>query len=190
MSAKRPGRLPMSVNEPEACYQCHPKIFGLASLPSHHPIAEGKMVCSSCHDAHGQASGHLKEATVNEVCYECHADKEGPFAYEHAPVTENCAHCHEPHGTVANDLLRQPTTFLCLRCHSGHSTHGQSENCDRCHFAGGPPATDVGNGPLEPMISTTPAMRQALFTDCTQCHSQVHGSDLPNGTACMNRMFR
>jgi DmsE family decaheme c-type cytochrome len=186
---KRRGRLPMSVNEPEACYKCHPKIYGLTALPSHHPIAEGKMVCSDCHDGHGQASGHLKEATVNEVCYECHAEKEGPFAYEHAPVTENCDYCHEPHGTVTNNLLRQPTTFLCLRCHSGHSTHGQSEQCFRCHFVNGA-TTNVGGGPMDAMISTTPATRQALFTDCTQCHKQVHGSDLPSGFECFGMLQR
>ena len=186
---KRPRRLPMSVDEPEACYKCHPKIYGFSMLPSHHPIAEGKMVCSDCHDAHGQAQGNLKEATINEVCYECHAEKEGPFAYEHAPVTENCAICHEPHGTVANNLLRQPTTFLCMRCHSGHSTHGASENCFRCHFVGAD-ITNVAGGPMDAMAATTPMSREALFTDCTQCHSQVHGSDLPSGMACFDRKFR
>jgi hypothetical protein len=36
----------MSVNEPDVGYKCHPKIFGLNSMPSHHPIKDGKMVCS------------------------------------------------------------------------------------------------------------------------------------------------
>ena len=102
---KRPQRLAMSVQEPEACYKCHPKIVGLGDLPSHHPIKEGKMVCSDCHDPHGQALGDLKEETINLVCYKCHAEKQGPFAYEHPPVTENCTICHEPHGTVNDNLL-------------------------------------------------------------------------------------
>ena len=78
------------------------------------------MVCSDCHDAHGEAEKGLREPTVNLLCYRCHAEKQGPFAYEHPPVTEDCGICHEPHGTVTNNLLRQPATFLCLRCHSGH----------------------------------------------------------------------
>ncbi|MFV1966382.1 MAG: cytochrome c3 family protein [Pirellulaceae bacterium] len=188
-TVKRPKRLPMSVDEPDACYQCHPKIYGLAALPSHHAINEGKIVCSDCHDGHGQGHRNLKADSVNELCYQCHAEKEGPFAYEHPPVTENCDYCHEPHGTVANNLLRQPTTFLCLRCHSGHSTHDQSNQCSRCHFVNGE-ITVVGGGPRDPMVPTTPSMRRALFTDCTQCHAQVHGSDLPYGMACFNRMFR
>lgn len=160
---RRLKRLPMSVQEPETCYKCHPKIFGRGSLPSHHPIQEGKVVCSDCHDPHGQSQGNLRDVTVNLVCWRCHAETQGPFAYEHPPVTENCLICHEPHGTVQNNLLRQPTTFLCLRCHSGHRT--------------GPGFHDSG---LLPDIGTNPALQRAFFSDCTQCHSQIHGSDVPS----------
>jgi len=156
----RPKRLTMSVQEPEACYKCHPKIYGLNALPSHHPIKEGKMVCSDCHDAHGQETGNLKEATINLLCYKCHADKQGPFAFEHPPVRENCATCHEPHGTVANNLLRQPATFLCLRCHPGH-------------YGVHPP----GSGTAGLQINTDSTLHAPLYTDCTQCHPQVHGTD-------------
>ncbi len=164
-SVDRPKRLPMSVNEPQACYKCHPKILGLTGLPSHHPIKEGKVTCSDCHDAHGQAEGNLKEQTVNMVCYKCHADKQGPFVYEHAPVTEDCSICHEPHGTVANNLLRQPPAFLCLRCHTGHRVVPATGD----HF--GLPVADVDNNP---------ALRSSFYSDCTQCHDQIHGSDHPS----------
>jgi DmsE family decaheme c-type cytochrome len=158
-SVQRPRRRPMSVQEPEACYKCHPTMFALANLPSHHPVAEGKMRCSDCHEAHGQNDKGLREPTVNLLCYRCHAEKQGPFAYEHPPVTEDCGICHEPHGTVSDYLLRQPATFLCLRCHSGHrSDHRQLDDPDNA------------------------VMREALYADCTQCHSQVHGSDLINET--------
>jgi DmsE family decaheme c-type cytochrome len=162
----RPPRLPMQVNEPFTCYNCHQDIAAKASLPSHHPILEGKLVCSDCHDAHGQGQmeGNLREQTVNMVCYRCHAEKQGPFAYEHPPVTENCAICHEPHGTVANNLLHQPTTFLCLRCHTGHRTSPLGP--DHAGLLG-----DVG---------TSPSLQRAFYSDCTQCHSQIHGSDLPS----------
>ena len=80
------------------------------------------MVCSDCHDPHGQLEKNLKAETINQLCYKCHAEKTGPFAYPHPPVNENCAICHEPHGTVANNLLKQPPTFLCLRCHAGTAT--------------------------------------------------------------------
>jgi DmsE family decaheme c-type cytochrome len=161
----RKPRLPMAVDEPQACYKCHPEIYAKNAMPSHHPIKEGKMVCSDCHDAHGQTEDNLKEPTVNMVCYRCHAEKQGPFAYEHPPVTENCGICHDPHGAVTNNLLHQPTTFLCLRCHTGHRT--------------GPPPGGPNHDPLMHDVGTSPFLQAAFYTDCTQCHSQIHGSDVP-----------
>jgi DmsE family decaheme c-type cytochrome len=193
-SVQRPQRLPMSVEEPNVCYRCHEEIYGRVNMPSRHPILDGKMVCSRCHDSHGEYQDGLKADSVNELCYECHAEKEGPFVYEHPPVTEDCAICHEPHGTVASKLLRQPPVFLCLRCHSGHSAHDQFLNgqppggldCDECHAAHNangqalPPAAPPGTNTLGDMGVPNALNRRALFTDCTQCHTQVHGSDLPN----------
>lgn len=164
-NVSRPKRMPMAVEEPDTCYKCHPKVYAENALPSHHPIKEGKMVCSDCHDGHGQSEGNLREPTLNQVCYRCHADKQGPFAYEHPPVTQDCGICHSPHGTVTNNLLHQPTTFLCLRCHSGHRV-GPTSGAHS--FAGLP---DTGNNT---------EMQKAFFGDCSQCHSHVHGSDLPS----------
>jgi DmsE family decaheme c-type cytochrome len=158
---ERPKRQQMCVDEPRACYKCHQKIYGLNALPSHHPIKEGKMVCSDCHDPHGQETANLKEATVNLLCYKCHAEKQGPFAIEHAPVRENCDICHNPHGTVTNNLLKQPTTFLCLRCHAGH------------HARHGP-----GFAAMQGLrVDNDPTLRPQYYTNCTQCHTQTHGTD-------------
>jgi DmsE family decaheme c-type cytochrome len=162
-SLQRPKRLPMSVDEPQACYKCHPKIRGRTLMPSHHPIREGKVTCSDCHDPHGQSDRNLRDETVNLVCYKCHAEKQGPFVYEHPPVEQDCTICHDPHGTVAYNLLRQPPTFLCLRCHTGHRS---------------PPADHFGQGVAD--IDGNRDLRPALYTNCTQCHSQIHGSDLPS----------
>ncbi len=178
---RRPRRRAMSVQEPEACYKCHQNIFALTNLPSRHPIQEGKMVCSDCHDPHGQSEGGLKEDSINQVCWTCHAEFQGPFAYEHPPVTENCAYCHEPHGTVEKKLLRKPVTFLCLQCHSGHRGGGPT----------GPPhataqrfpdlAATGGAGSAVDLIGQQGKenLQAAFFQDCTLCHSQVHGSDVP-----------
>jgi DmsE family decaheme c-type cytochrome len=152
---RRPARMPMSVEDPFVCYQCHQKIAALFELPSHHPVREGKMFCADCHEPHGTYEKALKEPTVNLTCYRCHAEKSGPFVWEHPPVTENCDICHNPHGTVANNLLLQPPTFLCLRCHAGHRS-----------------------GRFVP-LDTDKSFRAPFYTNCMQCHSQVHGSDLP-----------
>jgi DmsE family decaheme c-type cytochrome len=159
----RPQRLSMAVNDPVVCYRCHADVFAKFSMPSHHPVKEGKMLCGDCHDGHGQREGNLRAETLNLLCWKCHADKEGPYAYEHPPVTENCGYCHAPHGTVQNNLLHQPTAFLCLRCHVGHrdGNHGG---------AAGPRIN----------IDTIPQLRRGFYSDCTSCHSQIHGSDLPS----------
>jgi DmsE family decaheme c-type cytochrome len=160
---RRPQRIPMAVNDPDTCYKCHPQIYAMTLMPSHHPIFEGKMVCSSCHDSHGQALKLLNEPQTNLVCYKCHSQYQGPFVYEHPPVTQDCSICHNPHGAVQNNLLHQPTTFLCLRCHSGHRN--------------GPPFHDAGQ---LPDIGKSQALQRSFYADCTQCHSQVHGSDVPS----------
>lgn len=186
---EQPKRLAMSVQEPEACYKCHQKIFAMNHLPSHHPIMEGKMVCSDCHDPHGQLEKNLKAETINQLCYKCHAEKQGPFAYPHPPVNENCCICHQPHGTVANNLLKQPPTFLCLRCHTGHRDldHGVptapaiGSNGTRLPTTSGPAApTFTNNGGYRVNVDLNPSTQAALYTDCTQCHSQIHGSDVPS----------
>ena len=52
---------------------------------SHMPIREGKITCSDCHNPHGSVTEKLiRQASVNEVCYTCHAEKRGPFLWEHA----------------------------------------------------------------------------------------------------------
>lgn len=139
--------------EPELCYDCHQQMKARVQFPSHHPIREGKMNCSECHSTHGAEANELTDITVNELCFSCHADKQGPFLYEHSPVEEGCTLCHDAHGTIANNLLKQSEPFLCLRCHRGHRGH-----------------KTPGSAPT----------LSAMLTSCTQCHAEIHGSDLPS----------
>ncbi|MHB9037627.1 MAG: DmsE family decaheme c-type cytochrome [Armatimonadota bacterium] len=139
------------VAEPYICYNCHKAQQIQMKMPSHHPVPENKMKCSDCHNPHGGPDGMLKAESVNETCFKCHAEKLGPFTFEHPPVTEDCATCHNPHGSVQNNLLVQSEPFLCLKCHVGpHSRSGT-----------------LGK----------PEAIPEYYTECTDCHSQVHGSD-------------
>lgn len=102
------------------CDSCHADVKAQFMLPNHHPLPEGQMTCLDCHDPHGTPNEKLlREATVKETCCNCHAEKEGPFAYEHGDVTEDCRNCHKPHGSVNGKLLNQRQPFLCLQCHKG-----------------------------------------------------------------------
>jgi len=64
---------------------------------SRHPIREGRMSCSSCHESHGAGNKPVKSTErVNDLCLSCHAKYQGPFVFEHSPVEESCLTCHDP----------------------------------------------------------------------------------------------
>lgn len=160
----------LSKSQPELCYDCHQRIKAKTFYPSHHPIKEGKMVCSDCHQAHGSFVKSLKtEERLNDLCLNCHASKQGPFIFEHEPVEESCTICHDAHGTVANNLLVQNEPFLCLQCHQFHFHPG------KCSEEG--TVVDAYGRSLD---SCREGMTMAYTTKCSQCHSAIHGSDLPS----------
>jgi DmsE family decaheme c-type cytochrome len=124
------------------------------------------MMCSDCHNPHGSVGPHLmKKATINEVCWTCHADKRGPFLFEHQPVTEDCTNCHNPHGSNIVPLLKSRPPFLCQECHDGpHNSQSMF----------GPNVAGANLGIANPNGS-------AAGMACLACHSQIHGSNNPAG---------
>jgi DmsE family decaheme c-type cytochrome len=144
-----------TVFEPDTCFQCHKDRRAQMFRSSHMPVREGKIVCTDCHNPHGSnTEALLKKDSINDTCYMCHAEKRGPFLFEHAPVRENCDNCHEPHGTVNEYSLKLSRPRLCFECHQ--FGHGQS--------AGTFAPTTMGR-------------------QCQNCHTQVHGSNSPAGGA-------
>ncbi len=165
------GYTPSKPDSPDLCYTCHSDVRAAAYMPSRHPVAEGKMDCKDCHNIHGGATMFVQDQSRTELCYSCHADKEGPWVYEHAPVQEDCMICHSPHGTVANNLLKQQEPALCLNCHSMHF-HATIEGADASII---PPADS------NLVVNSTPdGWKKGMLTKCTQCHTAVHGTDLPS----------
>lgn len=141
----------------DVCISCHQTVKMEFSQFSHHPVPEHKMACTDCHDPHNSAnSTNLKGIQVKTVCTRCHMEYQGPFVYEHADVTDDCTNCHSPHGSPNDNLLEVAQPFLCMQCHAGHhgarSTQGTLDNA---------------------------AMKQAFFSRCTDCHSSIHGTDVP-----------
>jgi hypothetical protein len=59
-----------------------------------------------------------------------------------------------PHGSTDHNLLKVREPFLCMQCHEGHRTSSA--------------------GSLE--------SKGAFYTRCTDCHSQIHGTDIPSAT--------
>ncbi|GAA5194908.1 DmsE family decaheme c-type cytochrome [Ferrimonas gelatinilytica] len=142
--------------EVETCTSCHTQQKMDMNKRSHHPMQWGEMTCSSCHNPHGTMSeADLTGFSINDTCYSCHAEKRGPYLWEHQPVTENCASCHNPHGSVNEGMLDRRAPQLCLECHQGH-------NADR-------DGTSIHTG----------------GQSCLNCHNQVHGSNHADGSKLM-----
>lgn len=159
------------ISEPDTCGQCHKNIKAQLLRPSHHPIREGKLKCTNCHNPHGTVADKLITANfVNEKCYECHAEKRGPFLWEHVPSIENCLTCHTPHGSSHEKLLVARRPFLCQTCHS-NSRH---------------PGTLYSLRPGQEGMSVYVVQNNRLFNRaCQNCHSQIHGSNHPSGKALL-----
>ncbi len=163
------------VTQPEVCFACHKTERAQTHRISHHPILEGKVACSDCHNPHGSTGPKLlAEDSVNETCYTCHAEKRGPFLWEHAPVTDDCTNCHAPHGSTNAPMLKVRPPWLCQQCHSGD--HGKNLYSG-ANLPGGNVTTINGQQGLA--NQSPPA--QLNGRACLNCHVLVHGSNHPAG---------
>jgi DmsE family decaheme c-type cytochrome len=162
------GKDYLKAQEPDLCFGCHRNIRAQFNKQSHHPINEAfvgrqALKCSSCHNAMGtfDIKTMIKADSVNELCYKCHAEKRGPFAFEHVPVPENCLTCHEVHGSNHSKLLTRRVPLLCQDCHNAEG-HPSQPYTNLHSFAG--PATSGKN--------------RFFGRSCLNCHGNIHGSSL------------
>jgi len=152
--------------QPEVCFNCHQMQRSETRKAFAHPILEGKMDCMGCHDMHGDnVATQLARLNVNDTCQQCHAEKRGPYLWEHAPVSEDCGLCHAPHGSSHPGMLTKRAPLLCQSCHS------QADHPSIPQDAGG--------------LATGTPSQFLLGQNCMNCHSQVHGSNHPSGSKLM-----
>ncbi len=154
-------------NQTDLCLSCHKEMRGDLHRLSRHPIEEGKVKCSDCHNAHGSTGEKMLVGnSVNETCYKCHAEKRGPFLWEHAPVAESCLNCHKPHGSTNEKLLTVRKPMLCQQCHS-QSQHPATLYAQR---------QDQVNFPVYNSLNN-----KFIGMSCNNCHVNTHGSNHPSG---------
>ncbi len=156
----------------DLCYSCHLEVKAQFSMPFRHRVDEGVMQCTDCHNPHGAFNPTWRMAGRprlvadsfgnDESCLKCHADKRGPFVYEHPPVrVEGCESCHSPHGSPNPRLLKRPAIFtMCLECHNGIPGFGKT-----------------GFGEPAPVTSFH-KLEQPQFQNCVTCHARIHGSNV------------
>jgi len=162
---KDPGgqMLLQKANGTELCVKCHVEKRGEIAHVAHMPLREGEMTCADCHNPHGSPGPHMiRGVSNNDLCESCHMDKRGPFLWEHPPVRENCVNCHQPHGSPNDRQLASRRPFLCQRCHI--ATRHPSTLYDR------------------PDLTGSTATR-LIDRACTNCHTQIHGSNHPSGAS-------
>jgi DmsE family decaheme c-type cytochrome len=152
-------------NAMEQCFSCHKNVRADLWKNSHHPIREGKISCADCHNPHGtQTARMVVGESVNELCYSCHAEKRGPFIWEHAPVRESCLNCHTPHGSNHIKLQKTSVPYICQQCHS-NTRH---------------PGTIYDNTKLPTPDNPSTASNRIFNRACLDCHAAIHGSNHPS----------
>jgi DmsE family decaheme c-type cytochrome len=131
-----------------SCKGCHADVQAQFQQPNHHPVPEGRMHCTSCHEVHSARPRIRNLALTQDACVKCHRAYRGPFVFAHqAGRQDGCIACHQPHGTSNRRLLQQ--------------TNSQ-QNCIACH----------GDFP-----SFHDQTQGSVFTNCLNCHTEVHGSN-------------
>jgi DmsE family decaheme c-type cytochrome len=182
------------------CLKCHSgaSVFTLHNWSvSTHAIND--VSCFDCHNVHMGPDLTVRRAEMENMCERCHQDVKAEFSMpSHHPVREKkifCTNCHEPHGSVNEKQLRKPTVKeVCTQCHGekeGPFLYEHAENtedCVSCHS----PHGSVNNNLLKIAVPflcmqchvTHPPLDNAskgtYFTRCTDCHTQIHGTDIPS----------
>ena len=140
------------------CGNCHADKKAQIARFSHMPVGDGKIECSSCHNPHGSPNEKmLLASSPNETCYSCHAEKRGPFLWDHLPVVESCSNCHDPHGSNKEKMLKVSRPRLCQQCHP----------------------TAHGGTTAKP--NDAASVRFVYNKACSNCHFNIHGSNHPAG---------
>ena len=150
---------PPARSEETLCYQCHADVRAQFQLPVHHPVPEGHMTCTDCHDPHKGSifrGGGTAELSENESCLRCHPAERGPYVFEHEATREGCTTCHNPHGSINAKLLKVRDANLCLRCHFQQMSGG------RIYIGGSDHTLRLGQG--------------TCWT--AGCHEGIHGSQV------------
>lgn len=150
---------------PTTCLQCHINARAEFSLQHTHPVLDGKIGCTACHNPH-EGEAHVVDGgartlapALSQSCAKCHPAQATQFTFEHEALREGCTTCHAPHGSPNDKMLKTRSTALCYQCHF------QSQN--------GAAATSIIHGGVDHAGNV---VRGTCWA--TGCHEAVHGSNV------------
>lgn len=132
----------------QVCISCHEDILAQFQLNERHRLQEGILGCTDCHDQHAPSARTRLGGFKHQACMKCHTDKGGPFLFEHG----------------ASRIEG------CTACHEVHGTPNRhmlthqstSDLCFSCHTS----------------AVSWHSRFDSTSTNCTVCHSTIHGSNL------------
>lgn len=179
----------------KACMACHSDTNARYFAGPH---GKADLDCTTCHVIHGpQTQPFLLKASSNENCLTCHGDVGARFQLnERHRLLEGvltCASCHNPHEPWSRERLGGFKDQACLKCHTAQGgpflhEHGASrvEGCTACHEVHGSPnrhlLTHQSIADLCFSCHAAAPAWHARFdsqtSNCTTCHSTIHGSNL------------
>lgn len=175
------------------------------TLPAHLPLSDGKMVCRTCHSAHGlpESRTTLEEIVFLRVdgpphtlCLDCHGELSTGVGAGMHPLTEMP-------GGVPGELLHLDypevrAQVTCLACHTGHGARyaqlleldpATNQLCLTCHAEMTPAlfseATRSRHGRLpalsQPQLEVAQAWETRVGPEgellCSTCHQSHHAQN-------------
>ena len=191
----------------KACLTCHTKTHPRFASSPHAKAGVACTSCHQIHQSGTTAVDLLKAGPTtaadpadklgpkSAVCANCHGDVFTQFKYnEHHRLREGileCTSCHNPHEPTTVGRLGGFKDETCLKCHADKGgpfiyEHGsvRVEGCTACHDPMGSPNRHLLKfqrvAELCYSCHTTPPSfhsRFTLETQCTECHSSIHGSN-------------
>ena len=188
----------------DSCLSCHADAH--PRFPNTRHAAAG-LSCTDCHTIHDQDPGRsllpkpqgvfaaIGGGSASAVCADCHGDVMARFQLNERHRLEegilDCSSCHDPHAPEARLQLGGFKQEQCVQCHTDKGGpfvfehHGQRvEGCVACHQP---------HGSVNRHMLTFQSVADLCYschavvpgfhtrfdntTQCTNCHSTIHGSN-------------
>jgi len=125
-------------NQAEICGACHQQIRAATFKPSHHPIIEGKIKCTDCHNPHGSVHLKLLNEEAPNLCQDCHDGSRHPGTIYGAAGGYLCAPgdtspaCAGKTGQFNSNVSTRLISRACVNCHN--AIHGSNAPGARGQF--------------------------------------------------------
>jgi DmsE family decaheme c-type cytochrome len=182
----------------EQCLSCHQKSHPQFLRSDH---AKAGLGCTDCHSVHAEREPETMvvaslRGRPSATCVECHSEVATQFSFTQGHRLEEgtieCTSCHDPHEPSARVQLAGFKQRQCAECHVDKNgpfifEHPVSrvDGCTACHTPHGSPNRHLLSFQkvAEACYSCHAVVpgfhsRFTLETQCTNCHSQIHGSNL------------